>query len=325
VDIFVARQPIFDAGNRLYGYELLYRGNGAATAAKGATSEQMSSHVIVNSIVNLGMNQITGSRRGFMNFSREMLVGGYWELLDPKGVVIELLEVVEPDADVVASCERLRAAGYTLALDDFVYTPRHEPLLELAEIVKFDVLGPSLEEIGRALEPISHRRLTLLAERVETAEIHEACARMGFSLFQGYFYSRPEIMAGKEMPAEQISIFRLMALVRDDDTSELALEEAFQGDLGLTYKLLRIVNSAAVGGRGVESIRHAIRLLGRTSLSRWLALLMVASLGKRSGTHEQLSERAIARAHFCERLAAAGVWRGAGGPLFMIGLFSLLA
>ncbi len=324
MDIYVARQPIYDSNVDLFGYELLYRGSAMATAARGLSSDHMSSTVVMHSLVDLGMTQITGGKRGFLNFSRDMLVNNFWELFNPRHVVIELLETVEPDPDVVNACARLTAAGYTLALDDFVNAPGYEPILEHAKLVKLDVLGRTAEELATAMDPLRPYDVAFLAERVENGEVYGFCRELGFSLFQGYHFSRPELVVGKEMPTEQISILRLISLVRDLETSEVALEQAFRGDVGLTFKLLRIVNSASVGGRGIESIRHAIQLLGRAVLARWLGLLMISSLGKVAAPNRELSEIALARARICERVAELAPGAGSGGALFMVGLFSQL-
>lgn len=324
VEIYVARQPIYDSRTELFGYELLYRNSAAATVAAGLSTDHMSSTVVMHSLVDLGLPQIIGSKRGFINFSRDMLVNGFWELFDRNQVVIELLETVEPDEDVLRACGRLRQAGYTLALDDFENSDEHEPLLRLANLVKLDVLGRSAEELEQMVQPLTSYDLTFLAERVESADVHQICRGLGFEYFQGYYFSRPEIVVGKEMPTEQVTILRLISLVRDLETSESALEQAFRADVGLTFKLLRIVNSAAVGGRGVESIRHAIQLLGRGVLARWLGLLMIASLGKGAAANRELSEIALARARICERIAEITDLGNASGALFMVGLFSML-
>lgn len=324
VDIYVARQPIYDSKTELFGYELLYRNSAAATGASGLSTDFMSSTVVMHSLVDLGLDRITGGARGFMNFSRELLVNNFWELFDRNSVVIELLETVEPDEEVIAACARLRKAGYILALDDYEHSADAEPLLELAHVVKLDVLGRSQQELAQAIEPLRSHDLEFLAERVESAEMHHICSELGFTLFQGYYFSRPEIVIGREMPTEQATILRLISMVRDLETSEVALERAFRADVGLTFKLLRIVNSAAIGGRGVESIRHAIQLLGRAVLARWLGLLMISSLGKVAAPNRELSEIALARARICERVAELTGQSGAGGSLFIIGLFSML-
>ncbi|MBA4158148.1 MAG: EAL domain-containing protein [Gemmatimonadetes bacterium] len=313
LDIFIARQPIFDAHDRLFGYELLYRKNATQNFAADATPEQMSSDVIVHSIIDIGLEQITTGHTGFLNFSREMLVSGVYELLDPNSVMIELLETVEPDDEVVRACTRLHAAGYRLALDDFVYDPRYDPMIELAQIAKIDVLNRSVAEIAQAVEPLRRSGIHLLAERVEKAQVREDCLALGFDLFQGYHFSRPEILSKREISLEQMSIIRLMNTLRDENASDTLLEEAFRSDLTLSYKLLRIVNSAGVGGRGVQSIQHAIRLIGRAALHRWLALLLVSSIAREHGVDAEIVHTAICRARpgWCWRAYGA---RHSPGP-----------
>lgn len=324
MNIFVARQPIFDVHNRLFGYELLYRGDATLNAAVGASADQMASQVIIHSFVDIGLAQITGGTLGFLNCSQDTLTGGYVELLGPESLVVELLETVEPEPAVIAACERLHAGGYTLALDDFEYDPRFEPLLRLASIIKLDVLDRTPEQIERVLAPLRTYGATLLAERVEDAAMHETCRALGFELFQGYHFSRPEILTRRDLSAVHATVLRLINLLRDESASDAQVEAAFRSDVALSYKLLRIVNSAAVGGSGVESILHAIRLIGRTALSRWVALLLVASLGSAGGPNRELALAAMWRAHFCEALARLAGRQAHAGAHFMVGVFSLL-
>lgn len=323
MDLFVARQPIFDLSGDLGGYELLYRRGSLSQAADGTSTSQMSLDVIIQSFLEIGLDRITRGKVGFLNFSREMLVGGSWELLDPRAVVIELLEDVPADDEVVAACERLVAAGYRLALDDFVSGGPHERLLGLAEIIKVDVLNRPVEELRAVVAPLHERKLRLLAERVETAEVRDACVSLGFELFQGYFFSRPELISRKGISVEHASIVQLMNLLRDEEVSDTEVEEAFRRDPSLSYKLLRMVNAAAYGGRGIESILHAVQLLGRASLHRWLALLLASSLASQGEMDGERVHTAVLRARLCERLGeAAG--NHASGPLFMVGLFSMM-
>jgi len=324
LEIFVARQPIFDLQQKLFGYELLFRSSSTVNAAVGASSEEMASKVIIHSFVDIGLERITAGRVGFLNCTRETLLDGVIELLSPESLVVELLESIEPEPAVVSACERLRAKGYTLALDDFVYDPRFDPLIRLSQIVKLDVLNCSPDEVARLVEPLRPFGVRLLAERVEDAATFEVCRDLGCELFQGYHFSRPEILSRREISTMQTSILRLINLVRDDDATDAQIEATFQSDPTLTYKLLRIVNSAAVGGRGVESIRHAVRILGRSTLGRWLALLLVATLGSGSGPDRETSLAAMARARFCELLAELTGRKAHGGALFMVGVFSLL-
>ncbi len=322
MDLYVARQPIFDLRGQAVAYELLYRRTGRSLAADGESRNQMSLDVIIQTFLEIGLQRITQGKIGFLNFSREMLLNGSFELLDPDAVVIELLEDVEADPQVVAACERLVRTGYRLALDDFVSGAGHDPLLPLAEIVKVDVLDRSFDDIRRTVEPLRKGKLRLLAERVETAEVRDACQAMGFELFQGYFFSRPEVIEKQGVPVELTSLLQLMNRLQSEDTTDHELETAFRRDPALSYKLLRMVNAASQGARGVDSLLHAVQLLGRSTLHRWLALLLASSLAARSGMDAELVYAAVLRARLCELLASASGQTSSSGRLFLTGLFS---
>ena len=324
VDVFVARQPIFDRRGELFAYELLYRRTGAHTTADGITADVMASEVLVHAFLNIGLDRMTGGHRAFLNFTREMLVKGMYQLFDPATVVIELLETVTPDPEVVDACHALVGAGYTMALDDFEYTPAFDPMLRLAKIVKLDVLNKGDADLQSTYQRVAPFGGTILAERVETQGVHATCMALGYGLFQGYYFSKPETLARRDLSAGQITILRLMNLLRDPNTTDAALEEAFRGDVSLTYKLLRTVNSASMGGRGIESIRHAVRMVGRAELHKWLSLLLVTSVAGKGGTEAELVRLAIQRARFCETVALLGRDRRTSEALFMVGLFSLL-
>lgn len=322
LDLYVARQPIFDLRGEAVAYELLYRRTGESLAADGESRGQMSLDVIIQTFLEIGLQRITQGKLGFLNFSREMLLNGSFELLDPDAVVIELLEDVVADAAVVAACERLVRSGYTLALDDFAAGAGHDALLPLARIVKVDVLGRAPGDVRRTVEPLRRRKLRLLAERVETAEVRDACRAMGFELFQGYFFARPEIVEKRGVPVELTSLLQVMNLLQDEKVTEQEVVDAFGRDPSLSYKLLRMVNAASQGARGVDSILHAVRLLGHETLHRWLALLLASSLASRSGMDAELVYATVLRARLCELLAGASDQGARSGRLFLTGLFS---
>ncbi len=305
-------------------YELLYRGNPTENWAAGASASQMAADTLVRTLLSMGMDRVTGGKTAFINVSREVLLADQFQVLDPTRVVIELLESIACDAETLPASASLVKRGYTLALDDFVYSPAYDPLLRLARIVKLDVLDRPMEELREVMEILSPFRVHCLAERVENAEVHAQCAALGFELFQGYFYARPEILSGREMPVQAASIIRLLNLLRNPDASDPQIEEAFRADMLLSFKLLRIVNSAALGGMGIESIKHAVQLLGRGSLHRWLSLLLVSSLTTSNGVHNELVTMAMQRARFCELIGETRLRRRESGALFMVGLFSLL-
>lgn len=320
MDLFVARQPIFDARRELAGYELLYRHSAEAGGAQPGDPNRMSSDVIVHNFLEAGLERLTGGLRGFVNFTREMLISRTYELFDPDAVVIELVEDIVADDEVVAACRKLTGSGYTLALDDFVIGGVQEPLLEDANIVKVDLLGRSSVDIKRIAAHLRPFFVTMLAERVETAEIAWAAEKEGFSLFQGYYFSRPETIAHKSTAIEALSILPLLNMVQAEDTSLRAIERVFRGDPSLSYKLLQIAQSATNGVHGVQSIRHAIQLVGNDVLYRWLSLLLASSLAS-SGVHSpELLKATLLRAHFLESIGGKG--RADGGSLFLIGLFS---
>jgi EAL and modified HD-GYP domain-containing signal transduction protein len=324
MSIFVARQPIFDARNELFGYELLYRHDGTHTSAEGVDGNTMSARVISNAFLGIGISQLTGSALGFVNFTREMLLEGTHELFNPAEVVVELLESVCCDDETLRVCSAMHAEGYKFALDDFVYDPSFEPLLALASVVKVDVLNRDESDLRDLLGRLTTFKGRLLAERVENAQVHRSCAAMGFQLFQGYFYARPETVAKEDIEVGQVTILRLLALLRNSDVSDSEVDSALRGDPSLCYKLLRIVNSVAMGGRGIESIQHALRMVGRQKLHRWLSVVLAASFASQGGTKNELALSALARGRFCELLALRSTLNLAPDQLFMTGMMSMM-
>ena len=321
LDLFVARQPIFNLGGDVEGYELLYRRGAQSVAADGASTRQMSVDVIIQSLLEIGLERITLGRTAWLNFSRDMLISDFHDLLHKEAVVVELLEDVKADDDVVRVCERLVRAGYIHALHDYEPGDGRDALLGLAQIIKIDVLNRGMDDIRAVVEGLAGYKVRLLAERVETAEVRDECRKMGFELFQGYFFARPELITKRGTSVDQLLIIQLMNLLRDDTVEDVALEQHFRRDPSLSHKLLRMVNAASFGVHGVDSILQAIRLLGRITLHRWLAVLLVSSFATRGGIDTELVQAALLRARFCELLGESSR-KAPGGTLFMIGLFS---
>lgn len=326
-DVFVARQPIFWSDQRVMGYELLYRESSQAQSAGDNGLGIMTSSVLVNALLAIGLKDITSGTVAFINFTRELLLDEMAQLLDPDDVVIELHESIRPDPDVVAAGRALKEQGFVLALDDFEFDADSAPLLEISQIVKVDVLGKSpddLREIKARLDPF---QVHLLAEKVESEEMHKTCVDLGFSLFQGFHYLKPETLSKRDLSTESVAVVHLMNLLSDMNVTDRQVEEAFRSDPGLSYKLLRMVNSAALGGRGVTSIEHALRLLGRDPLYRWISMLLVADSKNGSGVRNELIKSSLFRGRLCELIGDQV--RGPScpglpmsGTLFLIGLFS---
>jgi len=321
-DVHLARQPIFDTGNRCVAYELLYRASSASTSAGRFSVDVMCNDTALHAVVSIGLDRLTGGAPAWVNVGREHLVGDLYRVFQPRDVVLELLETITPDDSVIDAARRAVRAGYTIALDDFEMKASWAPLLELATVVKVDVLGHDAHSLALFIAPLrKYPHLKLLAERVETGAMRMLCGKLGFSLYQGYYYSRPETLGGRALSLQQATIANLLGLLSDPEVTERALDDAFRSHPSLSYALLRIVNSASLGFRNVESIPYAIQLLGRAALSRWLLILLVSGVASRSPIAQEAVAHALARARFCELVTEA---MGSGDPSsrFLVGLLS---
>lgn len=325
IDLFVARQPVFDVQDQLMGYELLYRKNADENWATGENDEQMSADVLITAVLSLGLDRLVRDTPAFVNCSKGVLRDGSLHLLPRERIIIELLETVPLDDSVLAACAELSAAGYRIALDDFEFPDGWEAFIPYTEIIKVDVLGRTPEQIHDIARRLRPTRCTLLAERVESADVHRSCADAGFQLFQGFFYTRPEITRSRDLSLESIQILQLINLLQEEGTTEAEIVEAFRADISLTYKLLRIASTVPRGYGHIDSIRHAIRIIGRSELLRWMELILVSSVGRGTGVGRELVQTAVQRGRMCEMIARSQGWRSEEeGSAFMVGLFSVL-
>lgn len=321
--VFVARQPIFDSSNRRVAYELLYRESAHATDAAGLNYEAMCSDTALHSIVSIGLDRLTGGSTAFVNVTGAHLIGELYRVFDPKTVVLELLESIDGSPEIVSACERAVAAGYTLALDDYDGRPSLDVLLPFCKIVKLDVLNQSSDSLASTVRRLHGMGLKVLAERVESGDVHSAFQQLGCTLFQGYVFSRPETLDGQAIAAHQATILNILMLLEDPRISDNRLGDAFSSHPSLSYTLLRIVNSAWYGLRKVTSIPQAIRLVGRSSLSRWLHVMLVASVASRNPVANEAVLRAMVRGRFCELVTVHG-HPGDPSVRFLIGLLSCI-
>lgn len=323
----IGRQPILDREERLFAYELLFRGSSAGPA-RVDDDRAATAAVIHHAFAELGLERALGPHRGFVNCDARLLLSDLVEILPPERIVLEILETVEVSPALVKRVEQLVARGFTVAIDDFVgEEARWRPLLDLVTIVKVDVLPLSpleLEAVAAALR--RWPRLTLLAEKVERREQVRRCRDLGFTLFQGYFFARPELVEGRRLGHSHLALLRLLGLVVGDaETREL--EAVFKHEPGLAVNLMRMTNSVAMGLRApVTSLRHAITALGRRQLQRWLQLLAYTPPGGQGPLVTPLLELAATRGHFLERLVEAlrPEDTALADQAFMTGLLSLV-
>lgn len=320
-DVFIGRQPIFDRNIKVYAYELLYR-HGFVDRAVIEDQDAASSEVMATSLLEIGLDSIVGSHKAFCNFTRGFLMQQQDFSFAADRLVVEVLESVEPSAEVMQAIRGFAERGHQIALDDFVYRPALRPLVELADIIKIDVLELDMAQIAeqvkllRAIKP-----LRLVAEKVESREIFNQCRELGFDYFQGYFFSKPKIVMGKKLPPERLAMVRLMAELQNPAVSMARIEEIIEADVFLSVKLLRQVNSSYYHLISeVTSIRQAIVRVGLQHIRTWASVLMLGSV---SDKPDELMVMALVRAKMCELLAAYQA-SDCETSYFTVGLFSLL-
>jgi len=316
----VARQPIYDRGLEVFAYELLFRsaeGNGPGDVDGDAAT----SRTMVGALSEIGLDAIVGDRFGFVNATARFVLDDFAPLFPSERIGFELLEDVPVSPGLLAKLRELVAAGYVVALDDFVYRDELRPLLDLARIVKLDVRELDRGELADHVERLTPLRLKLLAEKVEDHETFEVCRELGFDYFQGFFLSRPRTLAGDAIPTPKLSRLRLLAALHDPAVTLDQLDALLRSDVGLSYRLLRLINSSFFYlPHKVHSIRQALVLLGERKLRKWTTVLVLADLDDRP---PELTRIALVRARMCELLGEAGGRRD-GSSCFVVGLFSLL-
>ena len=322
--IFIARQPIFRGNGRVYGYELLFRSGLDNFFDEGQDGEQATSKVITNTFSLIGISKITAGRKAFINFTGDMLVKEYPALFPARITVAEVLENVEVTQEVIDACRNLVAKGYILALDDFVFTEEFLPLVEIAHIIKFDVQAMTMDQLSYNLQQVAPYSVKLLAEKVETIEEYDVLKAMGFTFFQGYFFSKPKIVQGRDIPGSKLQYLKIIRVLQDENYNFKKITEFIAHDVSLSYKLLRYVNSAAMRRRvEVTSMQSAVALVGELTLRKWLSLMMLSYMA--DDKPQELLRLTLLRARFCEQIGEKmGKGRDFTLTCYTVGMFSLL-
>jgi len=320
MDVFVARQPIFDQDRKIYAYELLFR-TGMSNAFPGVDGDEATSSLLSSSFFTVGIEQIASGRKAFINFTEDMLVSGVPAMFPRECVVVEVLEDVRPTDEVIGACRDLAAKGYILALDDFVYADNLAPLIELAQIIKVDFRLTPLDEIKAMVTTLKQYPCKLLAEKIETYEEFSLAKDMGFVYFQGYFFSKPEVLKNKDIPTSQLALLQLIVEVNRAEFEVLDIEKLVNQDISISFKLLKYLNSAYYSRpQPITSIRQAIAFLGERGTKLFVSLIATSKLSEQKP--DELIRTSCIRARFLERI---GRDRNLdSGDFFMLGLFSLL-
>jgi c-di-GMP-related signal transduction protein len=323
-DIFLGRQPILDRDQHIVAYELLFRSSSQALSANVTNDMLATAHVITHAFSELGIASVLGDKKGFINFSADLLLSDMIELLPQDKIVIELLETIQVDEQIISRCRELKAMGFSLALDDFCGDSQFEPLLDIVEVVKFDLPQMGPEALEKHVSHIKRWPVKLLAEKVEDIDQAVQCKELGFDLFQGYYFARPVVLSGKRADPTKLTLLKLIELILADAETH-NVEQAFKHDPSLSYNLLRLVNSVAVGTRyRISSLKQAIIVLGRQQLQRWLQLLLFVD--QCGDMQNPLLELAATRGKLMELLAVAQSERDKDhhDRAFMTGIMSLL-
>jgi len=322
MDIYVARQPIFNKKKKIHGYELLFR-DGVSNVFPDIDGHAATSKVLSHSFLSMGMDIITGGKTAFINFTDQLLVNKIPLLFPKDKLTVEILEDVEATEPVVQACRELRRKGYQLALDDFSYRNDLEPLMALAGIIKIDFILTSGDELADLVDKLIPFKVKLLAEKVETHEAFRQALDMGFEYFQGYFFSKPEIVKGKSTAPSKLTLLQLMAEANRNDCRFSEIEKAIQRDVAMSYKLMRYINSAYFRrAQEISSMKQAIVLLGEKEIRRFVSFMALANLAE--DKPDELVRASIIRAKLCELLGKGSHSEVDGAELFTVGLFSLI-
>ena len=318
-EVFIGRQPIFDRGQRVVGYEILFRA-GDHSQARVLDAESATATVVLNALTEIGLERIVGTHTAWINLPRESVLSGIGTMLPANIAGFEILEGQQIDEPLVAAVRELKQEGYRIALDDFEYSPAYAPLLDVVDVVKLDYMALGHERFIAELARLKPFPVSVLAEKVETKEEHQCCVDLGCDLFQGFFYQKPELLRRRRIELTTGSILQVISALQNTNLEFDELEPLIAHDLPLSLRLLRYINSAFFALRQeVTSVRQALVMLGLENVRRWATLTVMGTI---EGKTPELTSNALIRARFCELAGLAAGLDGAG--LFTIGMFSLL-
>ena len=324
MDVFVARQPIFDLKNRVAGYELLFR-NGLENMFPDIDGDEATSTLLSNAFFSFGINELLREKPGFINFTRNLIIGNTPLLFPNNHVVIEVLEDIKPDPEVLRALDEFREQGYQVALDDFPLTEDHRPMIGHSDIIKIDFKENTERAIRAFVESLSGLPSppVLLAEKLETHQDYRRARDMGFSLFQGYFFSKPEVLSKADIQAGQAAKLNLIREIQQRELDLTKIQEIIKKDVAISFKLLKFINSAYFyRPHPIDTIKDAITYLGEDELKKFLTIVTVSDLN--TSRFKELLRRSVIRAGMCEKIGGKMHTEFSPDELFTLGLFSFM-
>ncbi|MFL0197645.1 EAL and HDOD domain-containing protein [Clostridium sp. WILCCON 0269] len=323
MDIFIARQPIFDRFNRIYGYEILFRDNIRENKCSENDGDNATIEVIKNSFFYIGMDKIVQNRMAFINFTENILTSEVFKLISPETVVIEILENVKPSHKVINACKILKRMGFILALDDFILDEEHKKFINFVDIIKVDFRITQGYERKKIIDNVKSKKIKFLAEKIETINEFNEAKQYGYVYFQGYYFSKPIIISGKKIPENKIVYIKLLKEVNSKETSMKNIENLIKNDVSLSYDLLKIINSAQFCLKNrIKSIKHAIIYFGENKIKEWINLICIKSIT--NDKPEIVTINTLVRAYFAESIFIKSGLLEKSSDAFLTGMFSLI-
>ena len=315
---YVARQPILDLHCKVYGYELLFR---AGPEVEFRGDGDLATRTMLDNTVIFGLDKLTAGLPAFVNCTMESLTGGLVNVLPPSMTVLEILDTLEPTTELITACSELKAAGYRIALDDFIWKPKFEPLVEMADYIKVDFAQSDAAARQGLFAQLKNAPVMLLAEKVETQEDYKQACAEGFTLFQGYYFCRPQLLRNRRIPANRASYLKILQLLVHDPLNLRELSQLVKRDASLTYRFLRLANSPLFAmHQKVGSIMSALVLLGEDAVRRIATLAITSEFNAQQSS--EILRMAFVRARFCE--LAARLCALDPAEQYLLGMFSLV-
>ncbi len=320
---YMARQPIFDASMNVFGYELLYRSSTQNAFDESIDGDYATRQVLSDTLTTFGTENILNGKRAFINFTRSLLLSELPDLMNPSDFVIEILENVPADAQVMDRLIALRVRGFTLALDDYIGAPESEALLPLVDIVKVDFKGISATSREKLVQKLLKKKLQVLAEKVETQNDFVTAKKMGYTLFQGYFFAKPIVFSKTVLSTSSTTYIRAIDEILHHDADFTKISAIIRSDVTLTYRLLRHVNTLQFcHSNPITSVKPAILQMGERATYRWLMLVLMRDMTQLS--NNEFSKLALVRALFCEQICKLAKLPYQQDEAYIAGMFSVI-
>jgi len=317
---YVARQPIFDSERNAVAYELLFR-DGPKNTFPDVEAELATSRLLSDQFLSVHYKSL-GKKRGYVNFPQQSLINQIPALFPSNSIVVEILEDCEPSDELLTAIKELYKKGYTLALDDFVPSPGWLRFLPFISIIKFDIRTVPIGKAAFFMTKLKKSKIQFLAEKVENYEEFKQAKEVGFTLFQGYFFAKPEVIQQRAIEPSLLTVVQLCKEIANEDINYAEIERLVSTDLSLSYKLLRYVNSSSMISSEIKSFKQALVYLGEDRLKKFVSLVAVSNTNE--GKPNSLYTLSISRARFCELLARKSNGKIDGSLAFLTGMFSLL-